>query len=384
MYSTFYNQDCKRNIPLELKGKDIDMKEKIPDESNASYKVTVDGIEFDLVPAPNFSQDKIKQCQRARELISIAPQKLYIYSTALTEDSMEFVKKYTDANKTVSQFIRLVKLWNRMVDLDKYISGRSYIFELIAIHIWESNQNETLSKLFLEFLKQMKSFRSMRVSFKKAPDVPTGDCLNAAIKKANEVRPVILNPSNQAHDLGNEFEEGDVKVFEKKAAEWEIKSGQMGRVEENLICEFVSSWKSVLPEKISLLINRCEWLVDVCLSNEAAYSMRQNKLTENKALPLILFLKKLLEGHPTLENRLKTSSQYMINWSGCSWIMAGAIIAILSGLMSKPIKMEEIKIGDRERYSSSAQLSRFNQCTAYFPLYSGGGAVCATLGFRFA
>lgn len=349
------------------------------DDSSSACNVTVGKFEFDLVPAANFDQDPKEQCKRARELISKAPDQSYLYSSALTEDAVDFVKGYTDKYAAFGMLVRLVKLWNRIVDLSKCkpkkISGRSLIFELIAIHVWEAHRTDTLLNLFLRFLGQMIFFRSLRVSFSTGPDPPTGNCLEAAAQKSKLSRPVILDPVNKVNDLGAAFDKVTeaVQVFEDTASQWLQTLVRKGNSEEAVIRMFASQGNAV-PPQISSLVNRCEWLLDVRNSQritqkQCYYSKECDRTTVQ---PLILYLKKLLNNHPTIARASSTSE------------MEAAIIAILSGLESKPLKMQPIMMNGRhrQRCSSSHSLSSFNQCPAYMVVSSSPRRVKATVGFQ--
>ena len=376
----------------------------------ASIKVYIDGFKFDLVPAPNFNQNQALQCEFAQERISNTT-KSYLFSSALTEDVVKFVKDYTDTNKAsgflVKQFIRLVKLWNRTIYLGKdgYVSGKSYLFELIAIHIWKTHQNETLSRLFLHFLDQMKSFHSLRVCFNSG-DMNSNSL--GALKNSKDDRPIIQDPVNKMNDLGAGIDKDIVKIFETKATEWLIKLGEasngadtrtlysignenISKKDELLINQFVSAWRSAIISdprlKISSsLLCRCEWLLDV--RNRATFFMVINDqfLSRLNASPtssntrirlLLLMLDLLLYRQPSLE-LARTKED-----------MEDAVKGLLANLFSRrELTMKSITIGSKKSsrprggWSTSETFTKLRQCTATMTVPSGTDTVNAVIGLR--
>ena len=351
--------------------------------------MTASGFKFDLVPAPNFSQNQDEKWRLAKEKLQAgAGTEAHLLSPAFTEQVVSFVKKYTDTNKTdgsgslMRQFIRLVKLWNKLaLREDVYISGRSYMFELIAIHVWEEHRNERLQDLFLHFLNLMKSFHSLSVEFHNAV---TGVDLNnnrlSDSKSSNDALPIILDPSNVHNDLGAGIDEKCVKIFEREAIEWRNKLWQMVNGEykyngdENLIQEFVSSWRSLLLSNSSLL-ERCEWLVMVCKRGaksriRAPFLRRQKRTKRPRSSPgLLLLLELVLYRNPRLANAYSKDD------------MEEAVKAILADLSKLPLQMERVPSKSQQLSSSSPTLSSFRKCSAHLEVVSSRG-IKAIIGYR--
>ena len=362
----------------------------------ASIKVYIDGFKFDLVPAPNFNQNPELQFKFAQEQITITTQS-YLFSSALTEEVVKFVKDYTDTNKAsgllVKQFIRLVKLWNRTIYLgkDRYVSGKSYIFELIAIHIWKTYQNETLtlSQLFLHFLEQMKSFHSLRVCFNSGDmnNNPLGDLKNSKVD-----RPIIQDPVNKMNDLGSGIDKDIVKIFETKATEWLTKFRETSnrafgyKRDELLINQFVSAWRSAIISdsrlKISSLLGRCEWLIDVrnrstffMVINDQFLSRLNASPTSSNIRLLLLMLDLLLYRQPSIELAITKED------------MEDAVKGFLANLLSRrELTMKSITIGSkkssRRGWSTSETFTKLRQCTATMTVPSGTDTVNAVIGLR--
>jgi hypothetical protein len=126
-----------------------------------AIKAIINGVKFDICAAINFDQNPNKQRQKVLEIIRRSPQpskNSYKYSTSLTETQVEFVKMQSPF---AHKLIRLAKYWNKTLFIDGFVSGRSSLIELIAIHeaiIEDQRPQKSLLRAFISFLKSMSNF----------------------------------------------------------------------------------------------------------------------------------------------------------------------------------------------------------------------------------
>lgn len=341
------------------------------DDNQVAMKVSVYGFSFDLVPTISFGQDKEVQRECAQEMINESNQS-YKYSPALTEAADQFVAKYTDTKTCdgyrVRQFIRLVKLWNRTIEVDGYISGRSLIFELIAIHIWtlkEKEKLDTLSKLFLHFLKLMKSFRSLRVS-------GSSDSNNnqTAADSGKLNRPIIQHPVNEKNDLGKGI--GNfVDIFEGKAEQWLEKLGANENNglngDQKIIQELVCSWRQPVVDEFSAQLSHCEWLLFMrnnrCPHHPSYVRRRKIVMKPRIDTGLLLALELLLYRHPGLPQVCTMEAAREL------------LVEVLSkhNASSGLLTMQTLIVGLEQRLSSKPTLRKIKQIKAYLSLPSVNG-----------
>ena len=348
------------------------------------------GFKFYLVPAPNLSQNPDEQYRLTLEKISSnSKEVVHLLSPTLAERIVSFMKKYTDTNKTegslMRQFIRLVKLWNKLsVGEDVYISGRSFIFELIAIHVWEKYRSEKLSQLFFHFLNEMESFHSLRVEFHNdSTDVDSNDNRVINLKTSNDDLPIIIDPSNPYNDLGAGIKEKNcIKQFEEAAIDtrnklWPNIDGEYKyKGDDNMIQEFISSWRSLLLVSNSSLVKNCDWLAMVCKRRSKAplpapFLRRQKRSKKPLSSPgLLLLLEQVCYCNPRLANACSKDD------------MEEAVKAVLKDLTSQ-LNFQKVPSKCWQLCSSSPTLSRFRKCSAHLIVLSDRG-IKATIGYRVA
>lgn len=90
-----------------------------------------EGIDFDLLPAPNFcSNDPDQQVKLALEAMRKQKNPI-LYSSAVVERTVEFVRRQSPGVHTLC---RLVKFWQQSVGYYSSFNGRSHLFDCIAIY----------------------------------------------------------------------------------------------------------------------------------------------------------------------------------------------------------------------------------------------------------
>uniref|UniRef100_T1JEY7 2'-5'-oligoadenylate synthetase 1 domain-containing protein n=1 Tax=Strigamia maritima TaxID=126957 RepID=T1JEY7_STRMM len=176
---------------------------QVPKTKGAALQATVDGFEFDIVPAVNFSQNPAVQRRRVLEEIGKLrhPSKDgYRWSSSLIYDQVEFIKKQSSFAHHV---IRLAKFWNRSIYIEEYVSGRSTIIELIAVHaakeVERQYNEESLVRAMHLFFSMMRNLKSVNITFHMS--YPPSQVENYVLQQ----RPLVLDPSNPynnfAYDL---------------------------------------------------------------------------------------------------------------------------------------------------------------------------------------
>lgn len=190
----------------------------IPEKRNKNTNVIqalIKGVNFDICTAISFDQNPKKQREKVLEKIRQLPkltENSYKYSTSLTETQVEFVKRQSSF---AHKLIRLAKYWNKTLFIDSYVSGRSTLIELIAIHtaiIEEQRPKQSLFRGFNEFLKSMSEFDKLNIVFDmfySKAEIPTN---------VFEQKPLVLDPCNQYSNFVH-FSEKIIKQFKDFANE---------------------------------------------------------------------------------------------------------------------------------------------------------------------
>ncbi len=107
---------------------------------NGSLQFSLDGIDFDIVPATNMlphdyplenmAEIQNKQMLRHIEKADNPTKSAKVNSSGLTEATIEFVQSQSTF---VLQVARLAKYWNSTLLYNEYLAGRSYVIELLGI-----------------------------------------------------------------------------------------------------------------------------------------------------------------------------------------------------------------------------------------------------------
>jgi hypothetical protein len=176
-------------------------------DKRVALQATIDGFDFDIVPAVNYSQDPEKQRRIALEKIQSLPHPVkdgYRYSSSLSETQVDFVKKQS---QFTHQLIRLAKYWMHSLLIKEYILGRSTLIELIAICASQVeastvgkesspfvlSTSPSMTRAFKQFLTCMSNFHQLNIIF-QTPYYQQQDCkLNNGLCTQ---RPLVLDPSN--------------------------------------------------------------------------------------------------------------------------------------------------------------------------------------------
>jgi hypothetical protein len=196
-----------------LKTSDMDIKHvKV---TQYSIQFEVDHIGFDLLPATNFVNLSPQpggevlariQAEKALECITKNPGRDgYKYGSACAEQQVEFLK---NQSPFVHSVVRLAKFWNKTLHQFPYISGRSTMIELIAIHaatIQEQGQRSCLEG-FKIFLTLMKEFDKLSIIFFEGSQVPAF---------VRDQRPLVLDPVNPYNNFADFRDDNKANVISK-------------------------------------------------------------------------------------------------------------------------------------------------------------------------
>jgi len=168
-----------------------------------SIQFRVNGIDFDLLPAPNHTLgrqfyspegrvDFQKQAvhKKIQEYYESTGRYSSMFSSGLAESQVEFMKKQTAFTHEV---VRLAKYWLKSIPIQKF-PGSSMIIELIATFAAQRNPYYIMDG-FRSFLVMMSDLRHVNITF--------GNTFIPASLSGQ--RPMILDPSNPYNNLGTKF-----------------------------------------------------------------------------------------------------------------------------------------------------------------------------------
>ncbi|XP_037051002.1 uncharacterized protein LOC119084959 isoform X2 [Bradysia coprophila] len=121
------------------------------------------GIEMDLLPACQFSQDMYSQYLQVLDCIKSYPENFYMYSSSLAEIQTQFLKNQSGP---AHQTIRLLKYWFKGLSLDVEINGGSYLMEILcAVVFYETDTPKSLVQNFKGALEKVANIDSLKVAF---------------------------------------------------------------------------------------------------------------------------------------------------------------------------------------------------------------------------
>eukprot|EP00095_Tigriopus_kingsejongensis_P006736 snap_masked-scaffold658_size117954-processed-gene-0.13 protein:Tk06736 transcript:snap_masked-scaffold658_size117954-processed-gene-0.13-mRNA-1 annotation:"2 -5 -oligoadenylate synthase 3-like" len=170
-------------------------------ESDFSGKAALtffyEGIEIDLLPAPSYAQSTKEHSKIVFDKMATQSSKTGSrYSTTLAEIGIAFVREQP---AIVKDLCRLTKFWQNGVHIEKYVDGRSFIFECIAIYVWrslsESDQNNILYA-FCSFLECLKVLPSVRIDFPECYQEYVDTERYEFVQLLHDQRPGLYLPNN--------------------------------------------------------------------------------------------------------------------------------------------------------------------------------------------
>ncbi|XP_041360287.1 2'-5'-oligoadenylate synthase-like protein 2 [Gigantopelta aegis] len=171
------------------------------------FKVKLHGyqpIEVDLLPAVDLLATKT-MTQIYDEMSRKSPGKQQFYSVCFAEKQAEFVKSVP---QNVKNLIRLVKYWKKTED----VGLKSYVLELLIIHLWRECENRqffSMEEMFTKVMKRLRSFSDTKILW--------GDNYVASRYNDRIDVPVLLDVVNPFNNLMPSSDK--VRIVEEKAAE---------------------------------------------------------------------------------------------------------------------------------------------------------------------
>lgn len=191
------------------------------------------GFDVDLLPAIDFvtvktiSNPASEQAFHVLQSINEQKDKAYYYSSALAESQLAFMKQQSPF---IHDLVRLCKLWNKSLLIDDYISGRSTLMELLAVHAGKKEEdrsclqeNQSLLRAFDTFLTLMQHFGQMKIEFDFDPLKPQRSINDFPDLKSNghlkRTAPFVIEPANPFNNLAAGVKASSRKLFEYYATE---------------------------------------------------------------------------------------------------------------------------------------------------------------------
>lgn len=190
------------------------------------------GFDVDLLPAMDFVTTPVanpasEQAFYALQCVSKRKDKAYHYSSALVETQLAFMRKQSPF---VHDLVRLCKLWNKSLLIDGYISGRSTLIELVAVHAGKKEEDRTCFKekqsllsAFDTFLTLMQHFGQIKIEFDFDPLQPQRSIDQFPQLKSNDhlkcTTPFVIEPANPFNNLAGGVTLTHAKLLESFATE---------------------------------------------------------------------------------------------------------------------------------------------------------------------
>ena len=232
-------------------------------DKRVALQATIDGFDFDIVPAVNYSQDTEEQRSMAFEKIKSLANPVrdgYRYSSSLSETQVDFVKLQSPFTH---QLIRLAKYWMYSLLIKEYISGRSSLIELIAIYASQVEASTVgkesspyvlstrplMTRAFKQFLTCMSNFHQLNIVFETTYYQQQECHLNKGLCTQ---RPLVLDPSNPFNNFA--FAIGKrpdlMQKIEMMAAE-SLRRLQMADLDDSNVMEkLFSPQPAVTPDEL--------------------------------------------------------------------------------------------------------------------------------------
>ncbi len=273
--------------------KNFDVDEQDMEVNQFLVKFTLDGIDFDLLPATNMAavhlvspRDTVRvQSERMFVKIRQAPdpyKAARANSAGLTEAAVEFVKQQSQFAHRVA---RLAKYWNATIMYTKNLSGRSTIMEFLGIAAAKEEERQNYSRpsilrAFRLFLKKIEDIATQRVilaeRFYKDADIP---------QRVRSQSPLLLDPTNP----WNNFMEGfspEAQGFFKQCAGITLQRLTMVETQYNLNHGYPAFAELFLPQPLMINVQpgvakSTRWMVG---SPQSSRKMQPNLVIRKKSL----------------------------------------------------------------------------------------------------
>ena len=207
-----------RNFTMELD--DIE-------RTSRSLQFTIDGIKFDVLPATNMRPHGSKrifrpQSEKMFQKIKRSPDPYKTSmenSAAMSEAAVAFVMKQSTF---VHQMARLGKYWNSTIQHSGYISGRSYIMELLAIKAAKeeeaNNYHPSMTRALQNFLEKIEGIEDQEIVFHETRGKPPYYKKCDVPSDIRCQKPLLLDVSNPWNNLMSRFKKSDRDKFSRCAS----------------------------------------------------------------------------------------------------------------------------------------------------------------------
>ncbi len=184
-----------------------------------SLQFSADGFDIDILPAVNFIESNSSDDEES--LVRAQAEKVYekileaehgkractaaTYNTSLCESQVRFSRTRTPFTH---QLVRITKAWNKSLYIEDYVSGRSTLFELLAVHVASEveaaagSAGRSLLIAFQKFLERVIDFENLDIVFPDSCSVPV-------IEDMIPPKPFLLEPSNPFINMAK----GDPRYF---------------------------------------------------------------------------------------------------------------------------------------------------------------------------
>ena len=204
--------------------KNFEIEEKDIKKTRHGVKVSIEDVDFDILIAENCLGpiQRPVATNQARGLLEKVKQSsnpgrmAQDNSAGFSESAVEFVRQ---KSSFCHKLARLCKYWNSTLYIDKYVSGRSSIIELLAIKAGENEERYAQNGIsllngFRKFLVEVRKIEQLSLMF--------DGCFYTAEEVPREVRqqiPLLLDPSNPFNNYLSSIDRHVLNFFSDCAKE---------------------------------------------------------------------------------------------------------------------------------------------------------------------
>lgn len=184
-----------------------------------SVQFKANDLDFDLLPAANFSYDQIgdhssdEQHRKTLDRIKRDPRKFgYLYSGSLANEAVKFMKRQ---DGFAHEMVRLSKFWYKTLYFDEYVTGAKGSIELIAIYAATKERNYDSSsylRCFKQILTLLTKFDELNIVFEKEYKFAEHQVLDNG-------RPRLMDPVNPYNNFAENWPEKSIKLIKIYANE---------------------------------------------------------------------------------------------------------------------------------------------------------------------
>lgn len=167
--------------------------------SGMSIQIKADNMNFEICVAIRFHMDPLDQVRLTMARMNILPDPVvygHYFSPGLDVVHVLFIKKQTEFTRNL---IRLAKFWDKHIVLEKPLTGRSALIELIAVKIAQEDELKkaipTISAAFWQFLLRVQDFNNLNIAWTVCYT------LSDVQSEIASERPLVLDPANPYNNL---------------------------------------------------------------------------------------------------------------------------------------------------------------------------------------